>query len=147
MLMQLASSVFTNNSIIPSKYTCKGQGINPPLVFSDISNQSKSLALIVHDPDAPVGDFVHWLVWNIPANVNKIEEGTVPKNFIQGINGFKKIGYGYPCPPSGTHRYMFELYSLDIGINLPEGSDKAALEAAISSHVIDTAKLIGLVAA
>jgi Raf kinase inhibitor-like YbhB/YbcL family protein len=147
VLMQLASSAFTNNSTIPSKYTCKGQGVSPPLVFSDISKQAKSLAVIAHDPDAPVGDFVHWLIWNIPVNVGSLVEGISPNNSVQGINDFKKIGYGYPCPPSGTHRYIFELYSLDCHLDLSEGKNRAALQTAMSNHIIEKAELIGLVSA
>lgn len=124
--MKITSPSFQENAFIPSKYTCDGENINPPLVISDVSADAKSLALIVDDPDAPVGTFVHWLVWNIPPRVGEIKEGSLPEGSIQGTNDFGKKEYGGPCPPSGTHRYFFRLYALNQELNLPEGAKRRA---------------------
>lgn len=140
--MQITSSAFTNNGSIPSKYTCDGEDISPPLSFVNIPKNAKSIALIMDDPDAPVGTFVHWVVWNISPDKTTISEGEkLPA--IQGRTDFGKIGYGGPCPPSGTHRYFFKLYALDNILGLTEGSTKQDLEKAMINHIIDQAKLIG----
>jgi len=134
-------SIFSDGEKIPVKYTADEEDINPSLEISGIPEGAKTLALIVDDPDAPIGTWVHWLVWNIPASKTKIEENSVPG--IQGINDFRKRDYGGPNPPSGTHRYFFKLYALDSELNLPEGSKKAELEKAMQGHILATAQLIG----
>jgi Raf kinase inhibitor-like YbhB/YbcL family protein len=101
----------------------------------------------MHDPDAPSGDFVHWLVWNIDPTTGFIEEGTRPAASRQGVNGFGAVGYGGPCPPSGTHRYVFELYALNTSLDVPEGADRTTLEAAFDQRVVAAARLVGLVSA
>lgn len=145
--MQLTSDLFQDNGPIPPAYTCKGPGASPSLRISDVPTGTVSLALVMHDPDAPRGDFVHWLVWNIDPATSFIKEGTLPAASRQGVNGFGAVGYGGPCPPSGTHRYIFELYALSAPLDLPEGVDRATLEAAFDQRVVATARLIGLVSA
>jgi len=142
--MKLSSPSFENNGYIPPKYTCDGQNISPELEISDIPENAKSLALIVDDPDAPAGDWVHWLVWNINPGTAKIGEGEIPQNSIQGLNDFGKNNYGGPCPPSGTHRYQFKLYALDINLSLPQTAGKKDLLRAIDTHIIEQTMLIGL---
>ncbi len=141
--MMLSSGAFTNNSKIPAKYTCDGENVSPPLEISEVPVNTKSIVLIVDDPDAPVGDWVHWLVWNISASVTVIE-GALPEGAIQGKNDFGNNSYGGPCPPGGTHRYQFKLYALDTTLNLPEETRKGQLEKAMEGHVLDKATLTGL---
>jgi len=140
--MKLSSSVFENGEPIPSEYTCDGSDVSPPLTFSDIPENTKSLALIVDDPDAPMGTWVHWLVWNILPNTTGFSKNEIIK-FPQGRNDFGKLDYGGPCPPSGKHRYFFKLYALDIILDLNEGSAKKQLESAMSGHIIEEAELMG----
>jgi len=142
--MKISSNAFENNQEIPGKYTCDGKNINPPLTISDIPATAKSLVLIVDDPDAPVGTWVHWVVFNIPPTTKEITENAVPKNSSQGITSFGKPGYGGPCPPSGTHRYMFKLYALNGILNLDQHADKKAVEAAMQPYIIDQSQLTGL---
>lgn len=141
-LMKLTSSAFENEGNIPSKYSCDGNGINPPLDISDVPAGAVSLALIADDPDAPSGTWVHWLVWNMPVSTQAIAEGFKPQG-IEGTTSFGSTGYGAPCPPSGTHRYYFKLYALDIELNLGADADKSALETAMKGHILEEAKLMG----
>lgn len=141
--MKITSVAFSKNQLISPKYTCDGSNINPPLQFSDVPNNAKSLVLIVDDPDAPVGNWVHWLVFNIPQNINQIDEGASPFG-IEGITSFGKAGYGGPCPPSGTHRYFFKLYALDTLLSLTNRADKKSVEAAMKDHILAQAELTGL---
>ena len=142
--MKLSSPVFENNGIIPPKFTCDGEGVNPPLEISDVPAGAKSLALIVDDPDAPAGDWVHWTVWNIKPDTKLVDENSVPPEAIEGITDFGKPGYGGPCPPSGTHRYQFKLYALDISLDLDSGAKKADVEKAMEGHILDQTDLVGL---
>jgi len=137
-------SVFWMNEEIPDKYTCNGDNVSPPLEFIDVPADAESLVLIVEDPDASSGTWVHWLVWNIPPDIIKFDEGAIPKGAVQGMNNFGKMSYGGPCPPSGTHRYYFKLYALNSKLNLEEGSSKADLEQAIENHILIQTELIGL---
>ena len=139
--MKLSSPAFESERSIPRKYSCYGANINPPLLIADVPAGTKTMALILEDPDAPFGTFVHWLVYNIPVD-NRIEEDSVPGT--QGMNDFGKRAYGGPCPPSGTHRYVFKLYALDTELALGEGADRETLEAAMDGHIVDTAELMGL---
>lgn len=141
--MKLTSSAFTDKASIPGKYTCDSDGISPPLYIEDVPNEAKSLALIVDDPDAPSGLWVHWTLWNIPADTKKIEANSVPRDAEQGTTSFGKTGYGGPCPPSGEHRYFFKLYALDTVLDLPPTADKETLEEAMTGHVVDKAELMG----
>jgi len=148
MGIQLTSSAFKEGEPIPSKFTCEGEDISPPLKWSDLPQGTKSLALISDDPDAPVGTWVHWVIYNIPPTVNELEEGIptakeVPNGAKQGMNDFKKIGYGGPCPPSGTHRYFFKLYALDIELGLDPGATKNDLLKAIEGHILEMGQLMG----
>ncbi len=142
--LKISSSVFENNASIPVKYTCDGSNVNPPLSFENIPAGAKSLALIMDDPDAPMGTFVHWVLWNIDPQTKEIKENSVPKGAEQGINDFKKHDYGGPCPPSGTHRYFFKLYALDAAMSLPSSSKKADVEKAMKGHIIAEGQIMGL---
>ena len=140
--MKLSSPAFENGGAIPAEYTCDGADVSPALSFSDIPENAKSLALIVDDPDAPMGTWVHWVVWNIPPNTAGFSKGE-NITFPQGKNDFGKLDYGGPCPPSGTHRYYFKLYALDTMLNLETGVTKKHLEDAMSGHIIEKVELMG----
>lgn len=145
--MELTSPAFTNNSPIPDTYTCKGAGISPPLHINGVPSGTQSLALVVQDPDAPSGIFTHWLVWNISGTTSVIKENTLPSGALQGLNDFKQTGYGAPCPPTGTHRYVFKLYALNRQLSLDPGARAYALIANLEGHVLAKAELIGVVSA
>jgi Raf kinase inhibitor-like YbhB/YbcL family protein len=136
--MKLSSPAFKHNELIPAKYTCDGDNVNPPLLFEKVPSEAKSFALIVDDPDAPRGTWVHWVLWNIDPKTVEIKENTVPAGSQQGVNDFKTQSYGGPCPPSGTHRYFFK--TTDNTLNLTEDHE-AYLENAM--RVIAQAELIG----
>ena len=140
--MKLSSSAFENEGVIPSEYTCDGADVSPSLTFSAIPKNTKSLALIMDDPDAPMGTWVHWLIWNIPPNITSISKGE-NITYPQGKNDFGKLDYGGPCPPSGTHRYFFKLYALDTILELKERANKKQLESTMSGHIIEEAQLMG----
>jgi Raf kinase inhibitor-like YbhB/YbcL family protein len=140
--MKITSAGFQDGGTIPEKFTCTGANVNPPLHFADIPAQAKSLALVVDDPDAPGGIFLHWLVWNIDPKTTNIAENSVPRNAMQGRNGFGKGAYGGPCPPSGTHRYYFKVYALDVA-KLEGPSTRTDVEFAIQSHAIARGELMG----
>ncbi|MBH8577354.1 YbhB/YbcL family Raf kinase inhibitor-like protein [Nostocaceae cyanobacterium CENA369] len=147
--MKLESNVFDNNGLIPAKYTCDGVDISPPLIWDEVPTETQSIVLIVDDPDAPRQTFVHWVVYDIPATVHQLPEQipsvkTLPNGGVQGTNDFGKLGYGGPCPPSGTHRYFFKLYALDRKLALAAGANKNQILAAMESHVLAKADLIGL---
>jgi Raf kinase inhibitor-like YbhB/YbcL family protein len=137
----ITSPDFANNEAIPSKYTCTGLDINPEINISDIPPNTKSLALIIDDPDAPNGTFDHWVMWNIPV-ISRIEKNSSPG--IQGKNGKNENKYTGPCPPSGTHHYNFKVYALDVMLDLPADSDKNALLKAMDQHILASGGLIGL---
>ena len=141
---QISSPVFKHNQMIPSKYTCDGEDVNPPLFIGNAPPEAKSLALIADDPDAPAGIWVHWVLWNIDPKTTEIGESSVPAGAHQGTTDFRMQRYGGPCPPSGTHRYFFKLYALDTAIDPGKGATKAGLERAMKGHVIAQAELIGL---
>jgi Raf kinase inhibitor-like YbhB/YbcL family protein len=140
--MKITSAAFENNGSIPADYTCDGADVSPPLSFQNVPGNANSLAVIMDDPDAPMGTWVHWLVWNIPRNTTGLTQAqSIP--YPQGRNDFGDVKYGGPCPPSGTHRYFFKLYALDTMLQLPKGSTKQQLEAAMSGHILEEAQLIG----
>jgi Raf kinase inhibitor-like YbhB/YbcL family protein len=141
---RISSPAFQNNGDIPQKYTCDGSDVNPPLKIEDIPAETKSLALIVDDPDAPVGTWVHWVLWNIDPKTAEIKENTVPNGALQGVNDFRKNDYGGPCPPSGRHRYFFKLYALDMPLTLSTTAKKADVEKAMKGHILSHAQIIGL---
>jgi Raf kinase inhibitor-like YbhB/YbcL family protein len=142
--LTMASTAFSHNGMIPAKYTCDGADLNPPLSINCVPENAKSLALIVDDPDAPHGTWVHWVAWNIDVKTKEIAEGSTPKGAQHGMNDFRKLDYGGPCPPSGTHRYFFKLYALDALLNLGKGATKANLEKAMQGHVLAHTEVIGL---
>ena len=137
-------SVFEDGSRIPEKYTCDGDDVNPPLEITDVPPRTKSLAIIVEDPDAPTKIWVHWVVWNIPPETERIEEDSIPRESIEGVNDFGKKGYMGPCPPSGIHRYKFKIYALDKTLSLASLSEKVDVERAMKGHIIAQATLNGI---
>lgn len=142
--MKLTSPAFKNEERIPEKYTCQGKDINPPLNFADIPKKARSLALIVDDPDSPSGNFTHWIIWNIPVDKKGFEEDYLVVDEVEGTNDFGDVGYGGPCPGSGTHRYFFRLFALDTKLKLKATTTKEDLEEKIEDHVLDEIELIGL---
>ncbi|HVO28970.1 MAG TPA: YbhB/YbcL family Raf kinase inhibitor-like protein [Candidatus Paceibacterota bacterium] len=145
--MILTSPSFQNDGNIPKKFTCDGGGINPELQIQNVPPGAKSLALIVHDPDAPVpGGFTHWVVWNIDPAIPFIKEESVPPGSSEGVNGAGEAGYAGPCPPPGhgAHHYRFRLYALDSPLELPAATRATELEAEIGKHLLESAELVGL---
>lgn len=142
--MVIESSAFAHNSKIPAKYTCDGEDKNPPLKIGDVPQGTQSLVLINDDPDAPIGTWVHWLVWNIKPTVTEIAENSVPQGGVEGTTSWNRTGYGGPCPPSGTHRYFFKIYALDCRLDLAPTTKAADLEKAMEGHILDKAEVIGL---
>lgn len=141
--MIINSPAFADKTAIPSQYGCHGQDINPPLEISGVPEAAKSLVLIVDDPDAPAGDWVHWLLWNIDPQISKIEENSSPRGAVSGLNDFGSQGYGGPCPHNGTHRYQFKAYALDTLLELPLSTRKANLLQALAGHILDQAIITG----
>lgn len=147
--MRLTSTAFEHNGLIPAKYTCQGDGINPPLIFENIPAEAVSLVLLCDDPDAatdpngPGVTFDHWIMWNIPPRLHEIPENSTLQNADTGANSTGESGYMGPCPPTGSHRYVFRLYALDTELDLPEGSGKESVENALAGHVIAQTELIG----
>jgi Raf kinase inhibitor-like YbhB/YbcL family protein len=139
--LSVTSPAFKDKDPIPAKYTCQGQNVNPPLAIGNIPEGTKSLVLIIEDPDAPGATFNHWVVWNIPPT-GSIEENSAPG--VQGSNSAGKNSYMGPCPPSGSHRYFFKTYALDTMLDLPPGSDKKAVEKAMKDHVLAEGTLMGV---
>ena len=139
--MNLSSPDFKDNGFIPNKFTCAGPDINPALLIENIPQGTKSLALIVDDPDASMGIWTHWVVYDIPVAL-RIEENSIPGK--QGINDSGTLNYHGPCPPSGTHRYLFKIYALDKMTGLKEGASKKELENIMQGHILDKAQLTGL---
>ncbi|MBN2365104.1 MAG: YbhB/YbcL family Raf kinase inhibitor-like protein [Calditrichaeota bacterium] len=139
--MQLSSPAFGHKGHIPEKYTCDGENISPPLVIEDVPENTRQLVLIVEDPDAPSGTFIHWVLYGIPV-IKKIDEDSVPG--IQGLNDFGDKGYGGPCPPSGEHRYFFRLYALDEEFDMKEGLNRNDLRLRMEGHILEEAELVGL---
>src|SRR5215471_13343514 len=138
--LRVRSDAFSHGGQIPPKYTCEGENINPPLEVSDLPDKTKSLAIIVEDPDAPRGVYDHWVAWNI------IPSEAIAENSRPGVNGrnsFGNTGYGGPCPPSGSHRYFFKVYALDNKLDLQPGSDKKTLQQAMKEHVLASGELMG----
>lgn len=148
MEIKLTSSAFEDGAMIPAKYTCDGQDISPPLQFDNIPQATRSIALISDDPDAPMGTWVHWVVFNIPPETRELSENfpsdeTLPDGTRQGLTDFGKTGYGGPCPPSGTHRYFFKIYALDTIIDVVPIADKKKLLKAMEGHILGQGQLMG----
>jgi Raf kinase inhibitor-like YbhB/YbcL family protein len=151
MALALTSSAFTHNGAIPKQYTCQGSDISMPLAWNQLPAGTKSLALIVDDPDAPDPaapqlTWVHWVVYNIPSHITGFKEGIksgeLPKGTLEGLNDWKRTGYGGPCPPIGRHRYFHKLYALDTELDLKRAT-KAQLEKAMQGHILEKSELIG----
>lgn len=148
-IMQVTSSAFVEGADIPVKYTCQDQDVSPPLEWSGVPVGTQSIALIMEDPDAPGRRFVHWVLYDIPADVSELPEGveaseTTSFDATNGVSGFRRLGYGGPCPPAGgLHRYFFKLYALDTMIGLEPGATKADVELAMEGHTLANGQLMG----
>jgi Raf kinase inhibitor-like YbhB/YbcL family protein len=148
MDIKITSSAFQEGGLIPAKYTCDGADISPPLQWDAVPEGTKSIALISDDPDAPMGTWVHWVLFNLPSETKELAENippqeTLPNGARQGISDFGRIGYGGPCPPGGTHRYFFKIYALDTELNLTAGDNKGQLLKAMEGHILAQGQLIG----
>jgi hypothetical protein len=148
MDIKITSSAFQDGGLIPAKYTCDGADVSPPLQWDNVPQGAKSIALICDDPDAPMGTFVHWVIFGLPAETRQLAEKvaadkTLPSGARQGTSGFGRVGYGGPCPPSGTHRYFFKIYALDTILDLPVGARKSDLLKAMQGHILGQGQLIG----
>ena len=142
--MQITSSAFLDNQTIPLKYTCDGDGVSPPLEFKDVPEAALTLAVTMADPDVPSGSWTHWILWNITAFAKEIGENQVPAGAVVGKGSSGQNVYGGPCPPSGTHHYIFTLYALDSKLTIPSYSTLEELKKAMEGHVITKAELVGL---
>jgi len=148
MEIKMTSPAFEEGGMIPEKYTCDGMDVSPPLAWTSVPEGTETLVLICDDPDAPMGIWVHWILFNLPAAINELPENILPERELengakQGMNDFRKIGYGGPCPPGGTHRYFFKLYALDTEIDLEVGATKSVLLKAMEGHVLAEGQLMG----
>lgn len=141
--IEITSSAFTNNSPIPSKYTCEGEDINPPLEISNVPEGTISLALVIDDPNAPAGSWIHWIVWNINPNTEEILENSTPEGSVVGKNSWNRNSYGGPCPPVGEHQYIFKIYALDTRLDIDESKGIDGFEDAIGDHVLAFKGLMG----
>jgi len=146
--MKLTSSAFGEGDMIPRRYTCDGDDLSPPLAWTGTPAGARALALICDDPDAPVGTWVHWVLFNLPPSLTQLPEGlpaaqTLENGAIHGTNSWKRVGYGGPCPPSGTHRYFFKLYALDAPLTLGSNATARDVQAAMKGHVLAEAQLMG----
>jgi len=148
MNLKIYSSAFEDGGTIPSKYTCDGADISPPLAWSGLPEGTKSIAIINDDPDAPMGTWVHWVIYSIPPTAQGLAEDIkrvekLPDGTLQGKNSWGRIGYGGPCPPGGTHRYFFKIYALDKMLNLKPGATKEELLTAMKGHILAQAQFYG----
>jgi len=148
MEIKITSSAFADGGLIPAKYTCDGADVSPPLQWDAVPEGTKSIALICDDPDAPMGTWVHWVIFGLPAETKELAENippdrTLPSGAKQGTSDFGRIGYGGPCPPSGTHRYFFKIYALDAEVGLEAGASKRQLLGAMEGHILEQGQLIG----
>ena len=148
MEIKITSSAFEDGGLIPAKYTCDGADISPSLQWDVVPEGTRSIALICDDPDAPMGTFVHWVIFGLPAEARELVENipsdeTLPNGAKQGTSDFGRIGYGGPCPPSGTHRYFFKIYALDTEVDLAAGASKRELLKAMEGHILGQGQLIG----
>jgi len=146
--MKITSSAFEEGEMIPKKYTCDDVDISPPLKWSNVPEGAKTIALICDDPDAPVGTWVHWVLYNLPASITELPENIPPEKTLsngakQGTSDFGRIGYGGPCPPGGTHRYYFKIYALDKELDLEPGATKSELLEAMEGSILSEGQLMG----
>jgi Raf kinase inhibitor-like YbhB/YbcL family protein len=148
MVIKVTSTALEEGGMIPKKYTCDDRDISPPLAWDDVPDGTKSLALICDDPDAPMGTWVHWVLFDLPGDIRELSENIPPKKTFEngakhGLNDFREFGYGGPCPPGGTHRYYFKVYALDRETGLEPGTTKAQLLRAMEGHILAEGKLMG----
>lgn len=148
MGISITSTAFNEGEFIPKKYSCDGADVSPPLEWIGIPEETKELALICDDPDAPMGTWVHWVLYNIPPNVSNLPESVpavkvLENGAVHGMNDFHKIGYGGPCPPGGTHRYFFKIYALDTELKLAQGKTRTELLESMNGHVLAGGQLMG----
>ncbi len=148
MEIKITSSAFEEGGMIPAKYTCDGADVSVPLQWDAVPEGTKSIAIINDDPDAPMGTWVHWVIFGLPAETRELAENvpadaTLANGAKQGTTDFGRTGYGGPCPPSGTHRYFFRIYALDVEIDLPSGAKKKQLLEAMEGHILGQGRLIG----
>ncbi len=148
MEIKITSSAFEEGGLIPAKYTCDGADVSPPLQWDAVPEGTKSVALICDDPDAPMGTWVHWVLFNLPSDTEELAENipteeTLTNGAKQGVNDFGRVGYGGPCPPGGTHRYFFKIYALDTEVGLQAGADKRQLLKTMEGHILGQDQLIG----
>ncbi len=146
--MKINSTAFAEGATIPRKYTCDAENVSPPLQWTEVPSGAKALALIADDPDAPSGTWIHWVAFNLPGGSAGLSEGVKPQASLeggatQGTNSFRKVGYGGPCPPSGTHRYYFRLYALDAVLSLKSDAGAREVQAAMKGHMLAEAALMG----
>jgi len=141
--LTISSPGFSHGEAIPARHTCDGDDTSPALIIGKAPQATQSLALVMDDPDAPMGDWVHWVVWNIPAQTREIPEHGLPPQASQGKNDWHRTGYGGPCPPAGTHRYFFRVYALDTTLHLGNSTTKDDLERAMQGHVLGKGELMG----
>ena len=141
--MKITSPAFQNGGLLPAKFTCDGEGVNPPLIIEGAPPEAQSLVLIADDPDAPAGTWIHWTVWNINSATGEIGENSVPEGAAEGTTSFGKTGYGAPCPPSGTHRYFFKIFALDTKLELSSRATAKDLTKAMEGHILDQAEIMG----
>lgn len=141
--MEIKSPEFDNGGPIPVKFTCDGEDISPPLTILGVPDEAKSLALIMDDPDAPGGTWVHWVVWDIEPDTDEIGEGESPRSAKEGVTSAKSRGYHGPCPPRGKHRYFFKLFALEAALEISKDTDREGLEKAMGGHVLARAELMG----
>jgi Raf kinase inhibitor-like YbhB/YbcL family protein len=148
MDIEITSTAFNEGGMIPTKYTCDGPDISPPLAWSSVPENTVSIALICDDPDAPVGTWVHWVLFNLPPEIKELPENLPTKEILsngakQGRNGSRRIGYSGPCPPGGTHRYYFKIYALNTKLDLEPGVEKKELVEAMEGHILAEGQLMG----
>ncbi|HTX60900.1 MAG TPA: YbhB/YbcL family Raf kinase inhibitor-like protein [Methanobacterium sp.] len=149
MTIKITSPVFNEGEPIPARYSCNNVNVSPPLEFKDIPENTVSIAVILEDPDAPGGLFTHWIIFNLPADTNGLSEHIMPRELMDdgskhGMNSFGLVGYGGPCPPSGTHRYFFRVYALDVKLDLPPLVEREELLRAFEGHILDQGELMGV---
>ena len=148
MAIEVTSSAFLEGEMIPARFSCDGEDVSPPLAWSGVPDTAQSLALICDDPDAPVGTWDHWVLFNLPADAAELPEAapaepTLASGAVNGKNSWGRLGYGGPCPPGGTHRYFFYLYALDTRLSLEPGATKAQLRQAMEGHILAEGQLMG----
>ena len=148
MEIKVSSSAFEESGMIPAKYTCDGVNVSPPLMWESVPQETRSIALISDDPDAPVGTWVHWVMFNLPGDTKELQENippteTLTNGAVQGTTDFGRVGYGGPCPPSGTHRYYFKIYALDTKLELTSSATKADLVSTMEGHILADGQLMG----